>query len=66
MENILNYVDPMVKDRVIDYIMKGPWTLLLISDEPKVQQMADELIVMDAGKLAFKGTYAAYLTFKNK
>lgn len=65
MENILNYVDPKVKERVIDYIMKGPWTLLLISDEPKVQQLADEVILMDAGKLAFKGKYDAYLTFKN-
>lgn len=65
MENILNYVDPKVKERVIDYIMKGPWTLILISDEPKVQQLADEVILMDAGKLAFKGKYDAYLTFKN-
>lgn len=65
MENILNYVDPKVKERVIDYIMKGPWTLILISDEPKVQQLADEVIFMDAGKLAFKGNYDAYLTFKN-
>jgi len=65
MENILNYVDPKVKERVIDYIMKGPWTLILISDEPNVQQLADEVILMDAGKLAFKGKYDAYLTFKN-
>jgi ABC-type bacteriocin/lantibiotic exporter with double-glycine peptidase domain len=65
MENILNYVDPRVKERVIDYIMKGPWTLILISDEPSVQQLADEMILMDAGKLAFKGKYDAYLTFKN-
>jgi ABC-type bacteriocin/lantibiotic exporter with double-glycine peptidase domain len=65
MENILNYVDPKVKERVIDYIMKGPWTLILISDEPSVQKLADEVISMDAGKLAFKGKYDAYLTFKN-
>jgi ABC-type bacteriocin/lantibiotic exporter with double-glycine peptidase domain len=65
MENILNYVDPKVKERVIDYIMKGPWTLILISDESKVQQLADEVILMDAGKLAFKGKYDAFLNFKN-
>ena len=65
MENILNYVDPRVKERVIDYIIKGPWTLILISDEPSVQQLADEVILMEAGKLAFKGKYDAYLTFKN-
>lgn len=65
MENILNYVDPKVKERVVDYIMKGPWTLILISDEPEVQQLADEVILMDAGKLEFKGKYEAFLTFKN-
>jgi ABC-type bacteriocin/lantibiotic exporter with double-glycine peptidase domain len=65
MENILNYVDPKVKERVIEYIMKGPWTLILISDEPSVQKLADEVISMDAGKLVFKGKYDAYLTFKN-
>lgn len=65
MENILNYVHPKVKERVLDYIMKGPWTLILISDEKKVLQLADEIILMDAGKLAFKGTYEAYLTYTN-
>ena len=65
MENILNFVHPKVKERVLDYIMKGPWTLILISDEKKVLQLADEIILMDTGKLAFKGTYEAYLTYTN-
>lgn len=65
MENILNNVDPKVKERVIDYIMSGPWTLILVSDEPKAQQLADEVILLDAGKLVFKGKYEDYITFKN-
>jgi ABC-type bacteriocin/lantibiotic exporter with double-glycine peptidase domain len=65
MENILNYVDPLVKANVIDYVMKGSWTLIMISDEPKVQQLADEVILMDQGKLAFQGKFEDYLTFKN-
>ncbi len=65
MENILNYVDSSVKAKVIDYVMKGPWTLIMISDEPKVQQLADEVIVMDQGKLAFQGKFEDYLNFKN-
>jgi ABC-type bacteriocin/lantibiotic exporter with double-glycine peptidase domain len=65
MENILNYVDPSVKAKVIDYVMKGPWTLIMISDEPKVQQLADEVIVMDQGKLSFQGKFEDYRTFKN-
>jgi ABC-type bacteriocin/lantibiotic exporter with double-glycine peptidase domain len=65
MENVLNYVDPTVKARVIDYLMKGPWTLLMISDEPHVQALADEIIFMEKGELAFQGSYEAYKKFKN-
>jgi len=65
MENILNYVDPKVKENLIDYVMKGPWTLIMISDEPKVQQLADEVILMEKGELAFQGSYEAFKKFKN-
>jgi ABC-type bacteriocin/lantibiotic exporter with double-glycine peptidase domain len=65
MENILNYVDPKVKANVIDYVMKGPWTLIMISDEAHVQQLADQVILMDKGELAFQGSYEAFKKFKN-
>lgn len=65
MENILNYVDPKVKENLIGYVMKGPWTLIMISDEPKVQQLADEVILMEKGELAFQGSYEAFKKFKN-
>lgn len=65
MENVLRYVQPSVKEKVVDYIMKGPWTLVMISDDEKVKQMADELIVMKRGKLIFQGNYSAYQKFKN-
>ena len=65
MENILNYVDPKVKANLIDYVMKGPWTLIMISDEPNVQQLADEVILMEKGELAFQGSYEAFKKFKN-
>ena len=65
MENILNYLDPKVKENLIDYVMKGPWTLIMISDEPKVQQLADEVILMEKGELAFQGSYEAFKKFKN-
>ena len=64
MENVLNYVDPTVKARVIDYLMKGPWTLLMISDEAHVQALADEVILMEKGKLAFQGNYENFKKIK--
>lgn len=65
MENVLRYVQPSVKEKVIDYIMKGPWTLVMISEDEKVKQMADEVIVMHQGKLIFQGNYSDYRKFKN-
>ncbi|MFM2251147.1 MAG: hypothetical protein RLZZ358_2077 [Bacteroidota bacterium] len=65
MENVLNYVDPTIKARVIEYLMNGPWTLLMISDEPQVQALADEVILMEKGKLAFQGNYENFKKFKN-
>jgi ABC-type multidrug transport system ATPase subunit len=64
MENVLNYVDPTIKARMIEYLMKGPWTLLMISDEPEVQALADEVILMEKGKLAFQGNYENFKNFK--
>jgi ABC-type multidrug transport system fused ATPase/permease subunit len=64
MENVLNYVDPTIKARVIDYLMKGPWTLLMISDEAQVQALADEVILMEKGKLAFQGSYENFKKIK--
>jgi ABC-type multidrug transport system fused ATPase/permease subunit len=64
MENVLNYVDPTIKARMIEYLMKGPWTLLMISDEPQVQALADEVILMEKGKLAFQGNYENFKNFK--
>jgi len=66
MENVLNYVDPLVKEKMIQHILHGPWTLLMISDEEQVQKQADEIILMDSGKIAFKGKFEDYLRFKKK
>jgi len=57
-------VDASVKARVIEYLMKGPWTLLMISDEAQVQALADEVILMEKGKLAFQGNYENFKKFK--
>jgi len=66
MEDIFNEVDPSVKAKVMDYVMNGSWTLLLVSNEQTIQQLADEIIFMDQGKLIFKGKYDDYLTYNNK
>lgn len=64
MENVLRNVDPQIHKKVIDYIMEGQWTLVMVSDDEKVLQKADEIILMDNGKLIFQGSYEGYKNFK--
>ena len=63
MENVLPYIHEGIKNTVLDYIFGGKWTLLLISTEEEIMKRADEIVLMDEGKLAFQGTYADYLKF---
>jgi len=65
MENVLRHLDPQIREKVIDYIMKGSWTLIMISDEEHVQQMADQVILMRDGELEFKGKFEDYKKFKS-
>jgi ABC-type bacteriocin/lantibiotic exporter with double-glycine peptidase domain len=64
MENVLQSVDKEIKTRIIDYIMKGSWTLLIVSEEEEILSKADEVILMEAGKLAFQGSYQEFKNFK--
>ncbi len=58
MENVLQSVDKEIKTKIIDYIMKGNWTLLIVSEEEEILSKAEEVILMDSGKVAFQGSYA--------
>ena len=64
MENVLSYVDPQIKEKVVDYIMKGSWTLLIVSNDETVQKMADEVIYMENGRLIFQGSFEEYKKIK--
>ena len=65
MENVLQFVDKDIKSRIVDYLMKGNWTLLIVSDEEEILSKADEVILMQAGKVAFHGSYQEFKTLKN-
>ncbi|RIW15848.1 ATP-binding cassette domain-containing protein [Algoriphagus lacus] len=65
MENVLQYVEKDIKTRIVDYLMKGNWTLLLVSDEDEILSKADEVILMQAGLVAFHGTYQEFKNLKN-
>src|SRR5690606_5290699 len=60
LENVLQYVEPEVKNRVIDYLFKGNWTLLMIAYDEESLRRADEVIVMDEGRIVFQGSYQEF------
>jgi ABC-type bacteriocin/lantibiotic exporter with double-glycine peptidase domain len=66
MENVLRYVQPKVKQKVIDYIMNGSWTLIMVSDDPNVQRLADEVVFMSKGKIIFQGSFEEYKKSRNE
>ncbi len=65
MENDLSALEPEVRARVIDYLFKGNWTLLMVSFDEAILNRADEVIVMSSGKLEFQGTYAGFKKLKS-
>lgn len=64
MENMMDYLEPEIKDKIVNYVMKGNWTLLLASDQENVLKLADLILVMDRGQVAYYGDFEGYKKFK--
>ncbi len=65
MENILQEVEPEIRNRVVDHLFKGNWTLLMISFDEAILGRADEVICLDAGKILFQGSYSDFKKLKS-
>lgn len=65
LEEVLRYLEPELKTRITDYLFGGNWTLLLVSDEDEILRKADEIILMEKGKVAFQGNYQSFKNFKS-
>lgn len=64
MENMMDYLEPEIKDKIVNYVMKGNWTLLLASDQENVLKLADLILVMDRGQVVYYGDFEGYKKFK--
>ncbi|MEP1954182.1 MAG: ATP-binding cassette domain-containing protein, partial [Algoriphagus sp.] len=62
-ENALQHIDKEVKDRVKDYLFRGNWTLVMVSEDEEVLLDAKQVIVMDNGKVIFQGDQNGYQHF---
>lgn len=65
MENVLQHVEPEVQSKIIDYLFKGNWTLLMVSYDEDVLSRAEEVIMMASGQILYHGNYDGYKNLKN-
>lgn len=65
LEELFSYFDEKVKQRVSDYILDGPWTTIMVSDDISLLKKAPRIIELSNGKIAFDGPSQAYFEYKN-
>ncbi|MCH7396952.1 ATP-binding cassette domain-containing protein [Belliella sp. DSM 107340] len=65
LEDLFNYFDDQIKDEVGDYILKGPWTTVMVSDDPKILRKSPRIIELKDGKISFDGSSDSYFEYKN-
>ena len=65
LEDLFSYFDDDIKVRVGDYIMKGPWTTVMVSDDVELMKKSPRIIELKDGKISFDGPSDAYFEYKN-
>ncbi|AFL85167.1 ABC-type bacteriocin/lantibiotic exporter with N-terminal double-glycine peptidase domain [Belliella baltica DSM 15883] len=65
LEDLFSYFDNTVKERVAKYILEGPWTTVMVSDDISLLKKAPRIIELSNGKVAFDGPSEAYFEYKN-
>jgi ABC-type bacteriocin/lantibiotic exporter with double-glycine peptidase domain len=65
LENMITYLDPIEKSRVLDYILNGNWTVLMISEDSDTIRKFPRVIKIDMGNLKFDGSSEEYLNNYN-
>ncbi|WP_162343951.1 peptidase domain-containing ABC transporter [Cyclobacterium salsum] len=64
LEEELNYLNGLESNTLLDYIFSGPWTLVAVSTEDRMLRRAERIVVLDAGKVAFDGSFEAFQQYK--
>lgn len=65
LEDLFSYFDNNIKNRVADYILDGPWTTVMVSDDIALLKRAPRIIELSSGKVVFDGSSDAYFEQKN-
>ena len=61
LENMITYLEPEEKERVLDYILKEKWTVLMMAEDEDTIKKFPRVIKLDMGKLVFDGNSEDFL-----
>jgi ABC-type bacteriocin/lantibiotic exporter with double-glycine peptidase domain len=61
LEDILIYFDKTEKEKLVDYLLKGPWTMMLISNEEEIIEKFPRVVELREGTLKYDGDAQTYI-----
>lgn len=56
LEDMIAYFGAEEKERIVNYILQGPWTVMMISENPETIKKFPRVIQMEHGRLVFDGS----------
>ncbi|MFD2034535.1 peptidase domain-containing ABC transporter [Belliella marina] len=65
LEDLFSYFDDDVKNDVGNYILEGPWTTVMVTDDLELIKKSPRVIELKNGKISFDGPSEAFLEYKN-
>lgn len=65
LEDIISCFEAEEKEKFVNYLINGNWTLVMISEDPETIKKFPRVIALNEGKLEFDGTAEEYLKGKS-
>ncbi|RZS97712.1 peptidase domain-containing ABC transporter [Cecembia calidifontis] len=64
LEDVISSFGDEEKERYINYLLNGNWTLLMVSEDPETIKKFPRVIELDEGRVVFDGSSEVYLKSK--
>jgi ABC-type bacteriocin/lantibiotic exporter with double-glycine peptidase domain len=65
LEDIISCFEKDEREKFIDHLLEGKWTLILVSEDPEIIKKFPRLLALDQGRLTYDGSTEVYLKSKN-
>lgn len=65
LEDMIAYFEPDEKARIVSYILDGPWTVMMISEDMDTIKRFPRVMKLDHGKLVYDGDSSMFAKINN-